>query len=251
MSWFPLARDLMEGEVFRRWTPAERLFYWRLMDEANERGCPFYRSDIWLSVELGIAERTIRKARRKARDAGWLVVIPGRQDARGRGLATQYVEVRWATVERGQSFSRMNRWAFRLIVDLCGRRVIAPADVVVYVTLAYWLGKYRDYYDEERGFFISKRDLRELTGLADAPGRVRRLYEAFTYSDGAHLFEFKDTWQQITITKWATPKPPWDDEANATFWENRLKRIEELVEIERDRRIENLLARVWDTEDAD
>lgn len=238
---FPLIRDLMEGDEFRKWPPGERLYYLRLIDEANERhGETFYMSDLRLAAELGISERTIRRARSRAKKLGWLDFVPGRVDLRGNHLATTYHRVQWAMPEPGQAYCLVSRWLFRIALDFCRDKALSPADVVVYMALAYWQWKHREAFREVGGFYISKSKLRELTGLQDAPKRVGYIASAFKEA-GWQPFKVADSWHHLNILGWGEPPGPGTSEKVTEYWRRRESEIEAAVERERQRRLVRLV----------
>lgn len=226
MSWFPLAEELMEDAIFRALGPLDKLYYWALISKANQYGGKFYWSDLEAAATLGCSLSTVRGARRKYTKLGWISTIPGFRDKRGRTLATQYQEVKWAQVEGVSWYAQMHRHTFDMMLNRLWHKVFQPGDLVVYIYLSYWQCRCQVSYEESGDFFITRRQLRELTGLEDAPLRVARLYNNFTYNGGAHLFEYSG-YQKLKFTKWATAADPEKDENNRQHAERYLREIKE------------------------
>ena len=222
MSWFPIAEDMLENEAFRQLTPTEKIYYLWCISEYNLHG-EFYRSDLEVAVTLDSAEITIRKARRKLVALGWLTIKPGMR-ARGRGLATRYIGVKWSAPEECEWFAQQRRIAFSMILASLRMNKFQPGDVWVYLCLGYYQWRYRGSGDEYT-FTVSKSDLAELSGLHDVGERVRRLYDGFQYSTGNHLFEVEG-YHRLTFSIWSLPCEPDEDEnvrKIADMWTNSIK----------------------------
>lgn len=254
MSWFPLFRDMMEGEGFKALTPTGKLYTWFLISEYNLRGGEFYKSDLEVAETLGTSEKTVRRTRKALCDLGWLRYIPGRRNKAGQGLATRYLDVKWAFCGEDEGdqqqekyqFSQMHRYAYEAMLACVRRKTFEPGDVVVYVYLDYW----RQIKGGKDVFFITKRKLSDLTGLKDVSQRVKRLYERFQFSSGDHLFNYTG-YQTLTFTNWATFADPdtVNGQGNRKLAEERRQEIKERVarkkraraEKERLRKVEKLL----------
>lgn len=232
MSWFPLAKDMMESESFRALTPTDKLYMWLLISEYNLRGGQFYKSDLEVAETLKTSEKTVRRARKKLSDLGWIGYRPGRKNRTGQGLATQYLDIRWALPPQdGRQFARMHRYAYEAMLNYVRRGVFDHADVVVYVYLDYW----RQMKGGESEFFISKRDLRQLTNIQDAAEHVTRLHDLFQFNGGARLFQYSG-YQRLSIQKWATFADPEEDETNrknADLYRQEIKRCVSLKKLAR------------------
>ena len=104
--------------------------------------------------------------------------------------------------------------------------------VVVYVYLSYWRETKSNGYEAfSKGdeYFISKRQLCQITGLPKAADAISELYQSFQFSGGSHLFEFKDRWTKFSFTKWARFCDPEDDETaqkHATAFYQRIKDLQ-------------------------
>jgi len=216
-SWFPLHQDMVESADFVGLSATKKLCWLTLLDRFNEHG-PFYLSDLELGITAGCSLFAARQARRRFEKLKWITTkhgfkAPGRQG----GVATRYESVQWATTGTGADgaanrFAPMHRHAFRVLLSYVRGKWFSPKDVVVYIALVFW--RHTHDNDDQDDFFITKRELREFTGLADAPERVRTLHDRFKFSTGDHLFEFRDGYQRLTISKWATFADPSDDETN-------------------------------------
>jgi len=208
-SWFPLHQDMVESADFAGLSATKKLCWLTLLDRFNEHG-PFYLSDLELGITAGCSLFTARQARRRFEKLEWITTkhgfkAPGRQG----GVATRYESVQWATTGTGR-FAPMHRHAFRVLLRHVRHKWFSPKDVVVYIALVFW--RHTHEFDDRDDFFITKRELREFTGLADAPERVRTLHDGFKFSDGPHLFEFRDGYQRLTISKWGRFTDPSEDE---------------------------------------
>jgi hypothetical protein len=229
MSWFPLNEQLMEGSPeFRVLTPAEKVFLLFMISEFNLRRKHFYKSDLEAAVTLGVGERTIRRGRKKLIELGWIKAKPGTLTRRGKCLATTYLWIKWATISPGGFFAQMDRHAFNVMLYHLRKGEFSSADLVVYVYLCYWHWRNRGKFREKGSFYMSKEHLCELTNLADAPGRVERLYDGFTFREGAHLFEYGG-YQKLIFTTWNEFADPEEDEDIRLNAEAYTKEIMEMV----------------------
>ncbi|MDK2925684.1 MAG: hypothetical protein PWQ41_1458 [Bacillota bacterium] len=223
----------MESDEFKRFSPTEKLYYWFLVSEFNARG-KFYRDDLTIAVTLGCSEDKVRQARRKVEKLGWILDEPGfKLPGKAKGVATRYIWVSWANVEEegGEAgfWAAMHRYTFEAMLAKVREKTFLPPDVVTYVYLWYLWYKNTDKGRKE-SFFVTKAQLRELTNLADAPERVKRLYDNYTFRGGAHLFECAYGYQKLTFSKWGFCADPSEDEGNRQLDEKRRRLIEQLAQ---------------------
>jgi hypothetical protein len=106
----------------------------------------------------------------------------------------------------------MHRFAFEAMLAKVRHREFTHADVAIYIYLAYLFWKNRG--KDEGRFYITKNYLRELTDIPNAPARVERLYQIFTFTGGKHLFEYLDLYHKLFFTEWNTFADPSEDEIN-------------------------------------
>lgn len=222
INWFPLPRGLMENPIFIFCTPAEKLLLLHIASEVNLRG-PHYRADLEEAVILGLSEDKVRRARREFMRMGWITAEPGFR-ASGRHLATRYYGVPGAARTDGDFYAPLHRFTFECLLSHIRSKRLTHADVVTYVYLTYF--KARTGRDDD-WFFITKNELRDLTGLPSASLCVDHLYRAFTFSGGSHLFEVRDEYHRFVFSKWATFADPSENETNA---KNAQRYREEIAE---------------------
>jgi hypothetical protein len=208
-SWFALPRGLMEDVVFIGCTPAEKIFYLHAASELNLRG-PFYRADLEEAVTLRLSEDKVRRARRMFTGGGWLEVKPGYL-SRGRSLATTYLAAPHAERIDGEFWAPLHRYAFETMLHRVRHRVLSHADVTVFVYLAY----FRVRCGGGDTWFITKNDLRELTGLPSATMCVANLRGATTDAGGSRLFDYRDEYHRLMFTRWWEFPDPSEDETAA------------------------------------
>jgi hypothetical protein len=210
MEFFPLyVEQIEQNEQFRKLSPLKKTYYFLLQSMANKFG-EFYYSDMNFAAALNCSEEAIKKARREFSKNGWIEIVPGRRDKQGRNLATKYTKVKWSTTPKkgdDKQFSVMQRYAFEMLL----RKGFAHESIIIYLMLNYW----RNFHRFEKGdFFIQKSKLRELTRI-DSSRKIesclQELY-TFTYSQGSHLFEYKDKYHTYNFDKWTIPADPTDDE---------------------------------------
>jgi len=228
LSWFPLPEGVMENPEFKLFTPTEKLYLWLLISEYNLRDGGFYLADLEVAKTLATSEKTIRRARANPAFRKWVIFVPGTRDKRGRGIATRYLEVKCAKLGDYGWYAQMHRHTFNMMLDCLRRKTFQPGDVVVYVYLSYWYWRCRGRYTDRNEFFITKRELRDLTNLEDAPDRVTRLYKNFNYNEGSHLFEYSG-YQKLKFTKWATAADPEENENNRKNAERWIQEVKEQV----------------------
>ena len=148
-------------------------------------------------------------------------------------MATRYLSVKWATAEEASWFAPMDRHAFETMLYRVHKGWFQPADVVTYSILCYLRARHELAYREHLCFWVSKADLRLLTGCEDAPERVKRLYDGFRFKSERHLFEYTG-YQRIKFTDWATFADPDEDENNARIAEQFRDEIAAAVKRARD-----------------
>lgn len=198
MSWFPLLQELIEDDlVFRKLTAAEKVFLLYKISEFNLKD-KHYEADIKAAIILNLSEIKIRVARRKLQAAGYIETKPSYLAA-NRHIATTYLNVKHAHPEPGESYQCIHRSTFDRMLHHLRNKLFTHTDIVTYVILAYYHEKYAD----ERGFFITKYKLRELTNIPDSPLCVNKLYKLFAFTGGEHLFEYADKQQKLRFSaKW-------------------------------------------------
>lgn len=211
MSWFPLCKGLLEdNQDFKKLTPADKVYFWHVASEFNlHEQCQYHEADLIAGVTLNLSERKVRDSRRKLQALGFIETKPGHLAKRGGHMPTTYLNVKYAYPVKGESYVPMDRYTFETMLRALRDKTFSHADVAVYVYLTYLHGKYKD--GEIEGFFVTKRELRELTSIPDAPERIKTLYDKFTFTGGAKLFEYKDKQQKLVFTDlWNTVKDPND-----------------------------------------
>jgi hypothetical protein len=223
-NWFPLFEALIESEEFKALTVAERIHFLWLLSEFNRHG-GFYRSDLEVAVTLGLSEGKVQRSRRRLQNLEWVAARRGYQ-SKGRNLATTYTGVRWAEAGDGGGFyAPMHRHAFETMLGEIRQKRLTHADVLLYVVLCYLQRRYDS--DGTGDFFIVKRELRELSGLQDAPARVQALYNEFQFAGGVRLFEVRDECHRLKFTKWACFADPSENETSrkaADYWQEDIRK---------------------------
>jgi len=210
INWFPLPRSLMENPIFIMATPIEKLYLLHIASEINLRGS-FYKADLEVAVTLRASEDKIRRSRREFMSLGWITAQPGFRSG-GRHLATRYLAVPGAERKDDDFYAPLHRFTFEALLNRVRAWRLTHSDIVVYVYLTYL--KTRNRPDED-WFFVTKRELRDLTGVTGANVCVAHLHDAWTFSGGSHLFEFDDEHYRFSFEKWAICADPSRDEAAA------------------------------------
>lgn len=210
INWFPLPRNLMENRSFIQQTPVEKLYLFYIASEMNLHG-PFYKSDLEIAVTLCVSTDKVRRIRREDMGLGWVKARPGFQSG-GRNLATSYLDVPGASRQDSDFFAPFHRYTFEALLHKVREYMLSHADLVTYVYLTYF--KARCGCDDD-SFFISKKELRELTGIPSAVASVDSLSKYSTYSNGAHLFQYTDEYHRLTFGQWARFTDPSESKNNA------------------------------------
>ena len=226
-SWFPLIKDLAENEHFKMMPPAHRLYYLLIISEYNLRG-KFYKSDLEAAVTIGTSVDTIRRARRELQRLGWIITEPGFLAKGIRPVATTYCEVDFYQVCEGEFFAPIHRYAFEALLFKLRRGELGHKEVLMYVYICYFEARYRD----NGGFFISKRELIELTGMPEAPAAVLRLNEIEIFEDDVTLFVIEDIYHKIKIvehTYFADPEEDENNRENVVKYREDIKRRVEIA----------------------
>lgn len=229
-SWFPVYTDQLNNPDFAKLSSTAKLYCWLVSSEYNMHG-EFYRSDAWFAAALGCSIETIRKIRPKLAKLGWIQFISGKQIPGKQNLATQYKLVKWATVseEQGGQFAQMHRFAFNAMLSRIRKQTFTHDDVMIYVYLNYWEWVHAFQNEQSKDFFISKRDLRQLTGVQVelAMRSIRNLYDQFSFNGGNSLFEFTDEYHKVKVTPLARFADPSEDEKSRDIAERYYYEIEE------------------------
>jgi len=237
-NWFPLTASRMENATYQKLTATERLYLEYIISEYSRRGS-FYQSDLEIAVILGMSVDKIREARRKVGTEpesvrlleqrrrgvecpggyGWIVYKHGWKHG-ARCLATQYLDVPIAERKKGDWYAAIPRYTFESMLSEIRNKHLTHADVVVWLVLAYkfWRCKGKGN-EEERRFFITKKELMQLSGIVSAAASVPRLYEAFEAINAEgqpeSLFYFTDQCQRFTFKQWTWFLDPNDNKSNA------------------------------------
>jgi hypothetical protein len=210
INWFPLPRSLMESPSFVLSTPVEKLLLLHVASELNLRG-PFYKADLETAVTLGISEDKVRRSRRAFMRLGWIQAVPGFR-CKGRHLATRYLAIPGAERKDDDFWAPLHRYAFEALLSQARARTLTHADLVVYVYLTYLRHRCQGERDD---FFVTKHELRDMTGLANATTCVDHLYSGFVFTGDSHLFECQDEYHRLRFRKWASFLDPSEGGNNA------------------------------------
>jgi len=235
-SWFPLFKTAMENETFSNLSPADKIFYWELVNSYNLNMGEFFRSDLEFAVILGVSPKTIQRSRKKFLDMDWIEVKPGFR-TQGKNLATRYMSVKYSriqekTEEQAEFFAPMHRHTFRVLLARTSgilSKQFKRADLVVYVYLWYLWHK----FGQNNDFFTTVETLRQLTGIYDVESCLGRLYHNFESSSGDHLFEYSVANSKITLSKWSWFIDPEKDESARERSLEITQRIKEKVKNEK------------------
>jgi hypothetical protein len=206
MPWNPIFRSQLEDEQFKILTPIDKIFYWYLASEFNLWG-ELVCSDLKASQALSVSLPKIRATRRKFQKNGWIDVQSGFIKGE-RKFATKYRKVEWSIPSKRlkKQFVKMDRQVFESLLDLIRRKILTHADVVVLICLHYWKNLLNGWgVQGNRGaeeFFITKKKLRELTGIRDCAKIVAGLYEKAIFAGGIHLFQYVDNHSTFNFTEW-------------------------------------------------
>jgi len=200
----------MENPIFILCTPVEKLYLLHVASELNLRG-PFYKADLEAAVTLAVSEDKIRRTRRCFMRLGWIQAVPGFR-CKGRHLATRYLAVPGAERKDDDFYAPLHRYAFEACLSHVRGRQLNHADVVVYVYLTYLRWRCQG---EREDFFVTKRELRDMTGLANATACADHLYRGFVFTGGSHLFECQDEYHRLRFRQWGSFADPSENESNA------------------------------------
>jgi hypothetical protein len=237
INWWPITASRLEDPKYQALTPADRLYVEYTISSFSQRGS-YFESDQEVAVTLGLSEDKIRRTRRRvgrpSKQAltiasrsgghtlgagfGWVIYTPG-LIAGGRNLATRYVNVPILKVPKGEYFAPVHRFTFEALLAQVRSRQLTHADVVVWLVLAYKHSRCRGKR-EYHSFFITKRELVTLSGIANAPACVNHLYGGFLFTSGHHLFEYSDQGQRLVFSMWALCADPSKDEGSARLLES-------------------------------
>lgn len=215
LSFFPVFVDQVEKNPdFKSLSSVQKLYYWLLASEFNAYG-EFYRADDWFAAALGLKSvDTIRKARVKFGQMGWIKYTSGRRTKRNQNLATTYHDVKWAVpTQEGQGFqySKMQRYAFEALLQRIRDKIFTHDDLVVYVYLNHWHALHGETP-------IGKRSLCNMIGNMSTQKLMQCIWrlsdtDRFSFAnENTPLFDFVNLYQSISITKLRTFVEPAEDE---------------------------------------
>ncbi len=207
-SFFPLRKSLVENENFKKMPPAHKLYFLLLISEYNLRG-RFYQSDMEFAVTINTSQETIRRARRNLKKLGWLSFRPGFLENGKRPVATTYYNVAFSKVEKGEFFAPIHRYSFQALLYHLRICFLYRKEVLLFCYLCYFREKYQG---EEEDFFISKKELRELTGMPGAPDVLLRFSQLAFFSDDAPICDTEDYYHKIKIVEYNEFADPEEDE---------------------------------------
>lgn len=204
-NWFPVHAELLECSEFQSLSKSEKLFYVLLVSEYNRARVEhpaLIRPDIWFAAALSLSVVKVRQARRKLARLGLIEYKPGQITRRG-GVATKYLAVKYATVQSdaGRFFAQVQRFSFEALLHIYRGHWLNLDDVLVWVVLCFTYWRCRGKQEDKR-FYISKRELRRLSGASNPAGSIVRLYHAHTFKGGTHLFEYTDRYHKLTFRDW-------------------------------------------------
>lgn len=242
-AFFPIAEEQVNDEAFKSLTPAEKLYYWLLVSEYNyymPLNGNFSRSDSWFAAALSLSLVKVRQARRKFQKLGWIAIKQGYKAAR-RNFATEYLTVKWSRPPgKGNGrFAQMHRHAFHMLLRYIFQKRLTIADLVIYTYMNYWRSMNGETdsdgdYSPADNWFITKQQLRELTGIQQAVECVDNLFKKFTFSTGEHLFGYEDKYTKLSFADWAEFSDPSSNEGaknSADSWEKEIKQRAVIVSL--------------------
>lgn len=210
MEFFPVHYEQMEeNNEFKKLSPVYKAYYYLLQSQFNRKGM-FYASDGFFAATLDCSIESIRKARRLFKKLGWITIGEGKLDKGGRGLATTYYYVKWAATKESNRFAQISRSTFTTLLKngINIARIKCPM-IVTYISLCYWR-QFNSYDNDD--FFITKTKLRELTGFNNVIDPIKCTQQTIEFTDGSHLFNYKDEHFKLKITKWVNVAEPSKDE---------------------------------------
>ena len=253
INWWPITTSRLEDSDYQHLTPAERLCLEYIISEYSLRG-PFTESDLQIAVTLGLSEDKVRRARRRvgratdyilkvasvvyrrplATGLGWIVYSPGWRSGT-QNLATKYVDVPMATVPKGDFFASVPRYTFEVLLALIRGKKLTHADVVVWLVLSYKYWRCRGKR-EDHGFFITKRELSQLSGVPNASACVEHLHKQYCFKGGDHLFEYVDQGPRLVVSEWTWCADPRKDKTSTECLKAFHDEIAGTVKLQKQRR---------------
>ena len=253
INWWPVTASRLEDPRYRSLTTTERLYLEYIISEYSLRG-PFCRSDLEIAVTLGLSEDKVRRARRRVGRAtdyilkvasevhcrplatgfGWVVYMPGWRSGT-QNLATKYVDVPMATVPKGDFFASVPRYTFEVLLALVRGKKLIHADVVVWLVLSYMYWRCRGKR-EDHCFFITKRELSQLSGVPNASACVEHLHKQYCFKGGDHLFEYMDQGPRLVVSEWTWCTDPRKDKTSTECLKAFHDEIAKAVELQKQRK---------------
>jgi len=250
INWWPVTASRLENPKYQSLTAAERLYVEYIISEYSLRG-PFCRSDLEIAVTLGLSEDKVRRARRRvgratddilrmasevhcrplAAGIGWVMYVVGWQKG-NQNFATRYVDVPIATVQEGDFFASIPRFSFEVLLALVRRKKLTHADVVVWLALFYKYWRCRGKREDHR-FFITKRELSQLSGVPNASACVEHLHKQHCFKGGDHLFEYMDQGPRLVVSEWKWCADPQEDKTNAEHLKVFREEVAKAVELQK------------------
>ena len=229
-SWFPFKRELVNNENFKQMSPAQRLYFLLLVSEYNLRGS-FYKSDQEIAVTIHASVDTVRRARKKLEQLGWIETKPGFRDSSGREVATTYFYVKFARMKKGSKngkfFAPIHRYAFNSMLYKLRTGRLSQKEVLLFCYICYFESR----YSMDKGeFFISKRELVGLTEISGAPEAVLSLNKVTIFGEDETLLELEDHYHKIKVLEHRGFADPEQNEHNRYMAELFRQDIKQRVE---------------------
>lgn len=215
INWFPLASKLYNRNDFIDLPVAAKIFFVELVSKANSFRGEFYKPDDYFAIKLNVSTKTIRRHRKKLAKMGLINVEPGKLGKNGQKLATSYLKVKHSNaedcppVDKHINFAKIHRYSLNNILKYNYEGELNLNDVWIWITLWWWQ---QNHPTDNFEFFITKKQLEELTGYGQAVKSVKKLYKlpVFGYNDEDRLFEYNEYYHKFNFSSW-------------TFWADPLK----------------------------
>lgn len=217
INWFPLASKLYTREDFNNLPVTAKVYFLELISQSNYYNGKFYKPDAYFAMKFSVSTKTIRRHRKKLSKIGLINIEPGKLGKGGQNLATKYLKVRYSndkdcpTVDDYINFARIHRYSFNRMLQT---KEININDIWIWLTLWWWK---QNHPTEDNNFFITKKELKRLTGYGQVLKSVKNIYNNITFKGGSKLYDYINKYHKIEFKNWSFWEDPLEGSNTDTF----------------------------------
>ncbi len=231
-GWFPLRFDLAQSAAFKQLSPVHKVILADVIYRVSQhlglyaKGCRssayFVEGDAKWAARVAVSVARFRAARRllgldiigksRGQRLNLFDYRPGFADRERRRFATAYLGGKYCQVRKGEGVrcAAIDRATWRFLIAALKAGRVGPADLSVYLTVAYLWEALGGSAPGKQGIALAKSEIQPLTGIGAGPfmKSLTRLaaLELSPTDDSVRLLNFQATRQAakwfVEITGW-------------------------------------------------